>query len=83
MGTLPGVACPATTTANDEDPDAWPPDFNDDRQVNGLDAFLLALRFGSVVSDDTYSNRVDLNADGSINSFDLFRLAEVYNTNCP
>jgi hypothetical protein len=82
MGTLVLLACPATATANDEDPDAWGPDFNDDQLVNGLDVFRLALHFGSAAGGGAYSNRVDLNADGSINSLDVFRLAQAFNASC-
>ncbi len=87
MGTPPGVACPATTTANDEDPDPWPPDFNDTRNVDTLDAYPLGQRLGSTTSftpDGSlpYEPRYDLDADGDIDDADVLRLAQVFNTNC-
>ncbi|NIR00386.1 MAG: hypothetical protein GTN78_09330, partial [Gemmatimonadales bacterium] len=33
MGTLAAVTCPVTAAPNDEDPDAWGPDFNDSQHV--------------------------------------------------
>lgn len=83
IGSLSGLACPATVTANDEDPDAWAPDFNDDRRVNGLDVFQLSLHFNSQVGDSKYTNRADLNADGAIDGLDVFRISQVFNNTCP
>ncbi len=81
------VACPATATANDEDPDAWPPDFNDTRYVDAYDVFLLAQRFGSTTTSTPsgklpHDPRYDLNADGAIDGLDVFRLGQVFSTSC-
>ncbi len=87
MGTLVGVACATTATANDEDPDSWPPDFNDTQDVDGFDVFLVAQRFGSTtMSTPTgklpYAARYDLNGDGAIDGLDVFRLAQVFSSVC-
>ncbi len=83
-GTLPLTACPATADPIDEDPDAWPPDFNDDRTVNILDLLLtldtnadtvpdagFKVSFGATDPDPLYFPRFDLNMDGSINMLDF------------
>jgi hypothetical protein len=74
-GTLPLTACPATATANDEDPDSWPPDFNDSRNVNLVDLVgvpnSFKTSFGATDPDPLYFARFDLSMDGSINLVDL------------
>ena len=87
MGTLVGVACAATVTADDEDPDSWPPDFNDTQDIDGFDVFIVAQRFGSTTMSTPagklpYAARYDLNGDGAIDGLDVFRLAQVFNSNC-
>lgn len=87
MGTDPLNACPATSTLNDETVDAWPPDFNDSESVDGLDAFLLAQRFGSTPTDTPtaklpYTARYDLNADSVINGLDVFAFAARFGQDC-
>jgi lysophospholipase L1-like esterase len=69
LGTDPGKACAATTTANDEAVDAMPADFNDDRTVNVTDRTLMVLAL-KAYNGGTYSQRFDLNADGAINVTD-------------
>ena len=87
MGTDPGLACAATSTPNDEDPDAWGPDFNDTRTVNAFDAFLFAQRFGSTTSFTPsgklpYDQRYDLNGDNAIDGLDAFIFGLHFNTSC-
>lgn len=73
IGTLPAAACPANATANDEDPDAWPPDFDDNRVVNTTDVLqVLPPYFGTSVPPT--SSRRDLFPDGVINTTDVFRV---------
>jgi len=76
MGTLPLVACPTTMTADDEDPDAWPPDFDDSRVVNISDVFkLLPPVFGSsMAGGPPFSTRRDLVRDNVINISDVFQM---------
>ena len=88
IGTDPTVACPATTTANDENPDAWGPDFDDTKSVNGFDIFPFALHFGSTTTSTPagklpYDARYDLNADSATNGQDLFILTLYFNQTCP
>ena len=87
LGTTPGLACPATATANDEPVDAWGPDFNDSQTVNGFDVYLLAQRFGSTTSSTPagklpYAARYDLNADEAIDGLDVFVLDLYYGRTC-
>ncbi len=69
MGTLPYVACPATSIGGDEDPDAWPSDADDDRDVDTGD--VLALFYGKIGNPPAYTPRSDFNADGDIDIGDV------------
>ena len=93
LGTLPLVACPATDTTDDEDPDATGADFDDSQDVDGSDVFLFAQRFGAelgvppqlgklpyIPRFDIYPTAASLNKiDGS----DVFVLATYFGTSCP
>jgi hypothetical protein len=81
VGTDPLLPCNQTTTANDE-PDAWPPDFNDDRQVNILDVTALRAVYGTSSGQSGYNARYDLDASGGIGVTDTVRLRPVYGTAC-
>jgi hypothetical protein len=84
IGTDPALACPLTDIADDEEPDAWPPDFNDDRVVNITDAFqVLPPHFGSSMGDPNFGERWDLAPDGVINISDVFKvLPPVFGSSC-
>jgi hypothetical protein len=57
--------------------DAWPPDFNNDRRVQGLDILFLRLSIASTYGgtwwerDRTYNRRYDLSMDGVVNGLDV------------
>jgi hypothetical protein len=75
MGTIPSVACAATPAADDEEADAWPPDFNDDQGVDILDAVeLTPPYFGSRPPNPNYSVRKDFDGDSVIDILDIVRL---------
>ncbi len=92
LGTLPTVACAATSTPNDEDPGATGADFDDSQDVDGSDVFLFAQRFGAepgvppsigklsyIPRFDIYPTAASLNKiDGS----DVFVLASYFGTSC-
>ncbi len=82
MGTLPLAACPVTTDTKDEDPDAWPPDFNDNRRVDIYDVLRFRVPFGSAAGDAAYDPRFDLNMDGLINIFDVLIMRPYFGTEC-
>jgi hypothetical protein len=80
IGTDPLKHCNSTSTANDE-PDAWPPDLNDDRVSNGSDSGKFGGPFGAgnhLVSQGPFGPpgqqipgaRFDFNGDGAINGQD-------------
>jgi titin len=74
-GTLTLDACPSTTGMDDEDPDAWPPDFDDSRTVDVLDLLGDPISFknsyGAVGPNPPYYARFDLSMDGAIDVLDL------------
>lgn len=84
MGTDHLTACPTTSTANDEDPDAWPPDFDDNQFVNITDVVqVIPPYFGSGEGDPDYSERRDLAPDGFINITDVVKvLPPVFGSSC-
>ncbi len=82
-GTLPFTACPATSTANDEEPDPWPPDFDDSQTVNLLDLLPFKQHFGAVdPQDPLYEARYDLQADGDIDIQDLLPFKQFFMLSC-
>ncbi len=93
IGTLPTVACAATSTIDDEDPDALGPDWDDDQDVDGSDLFLFAERFGSEmglpppIGKKAYLQRFDIYpTQASLNKIDgsdLFVLASYFGDSCP
>jgi hypothetical protein len=83
VGTNPVAACPTTSTPNDEDPDAWPADFNDDQEVNILDVLTIKPHFGSPASGNPYSIRHDLDAqDGDNDILDVLAMKPSFNQSC-
>ncbi len=77
MGTDAFDPCADTTTANDEDPDPYPPDFDDNRTINIVDVLKLKPVFG------TPSARHDLNGSGgNINIVDVLKLKPVFGDTC-
>ena len=86
IGTDPLDACP-----DDPSDDAWPPDANRNgvsfRNVDSLDVFLFAQRYGSAIAFTPsgrlpYLTRFDMNGDGAINLLDIFPVAQHFNTTC-
>jgi hypothetical protein len=82
LGTDPASACPLTSTPNDEDPDPWPPDFDDSQRVDLLDVLAMKPVFRSAEGDGTYEQRKDLNADGEINLIDVLALKPLFRESC-
>ena len=83
IGTVSSSKCSLTSAANDEPlPDAWPPDFNDSRLVNGADILSFNTRFGSHAPDPPYDARWDLNANGTINGADVLQLNPFFGKSC-
>ena len=83
MGTLPLVACPADDILNNEDPDAWPPDFDDSQTVNLLDLLPFKQHYGATdPTDPLYDPRYDLNTNGAVNLLDLLPFKVFYGLSC-
>ena len=78
--TLALQQCPATTTPNDEDPDAWPPDFNDDRSVNITDVLAMKPYFNTSVPPTP--PRYDIVPTGAVNITDILGLKPYFNKSC-
>jgi hypothetical protein len=93
MGTLPLVACAATSDTDDEDPDALGPDWDDSQDVDGSDLFLFAERFGTEqgvpapIGKQPYIQRFDIYPTDTslhkIDGSDLFVLASYFGESCP
>jgi hypothetical protein len=81
LTTDPVKHCPATTAANDEPIDAWPPDFDDNRVVNVFDITAIQAVYGQTVPPA--SPRFDLVPNKVINVFDLSMVTPpVYGSIC-
>ena len=69
MGTDAQAACPATGDTYDEEPDAWPPDGDDDGDADMGD--VIRLMFGVILNPAAYEQRSDFNASGAVDVGDL------------
>jgi glucose/arabinose dehydrogenase len=85
IGTNPNQQC-AATLAQDDEPDAWPVDFNDNRVVNGQDVARFQPAYNKPVSAGPFGGvpgqRFDFNANGLINGQDVARFSPFYNKGC-
>jgi hypothetical protein len=82
-GTVPSVACAATSDKDDEDPDAWPPDWDDNQTTDIVDLLPFKPHLGVIdPSDPLYDARFDLNMDGAINILDLLPFKPFFNVSC-
>ena len=94
IGTNPAMTCAATLLPDDEpSPDAMPPDFNDDRIINGQDSGKFGGPFGAYnkfVSQGPFGppgsqlpgERFDWNGNGLINGQDTGKYQAYYNKVC-
>ena len=92
LGTLSLSACPTTGAPDDEDPDAWGPDFDDSQQIGGSDVILISQRFGThkdvppPVGLQPYSERFDIFPTGvsleKIDGSDIIVLAQYFSKSC-
>ena len=80
LGTSALKKCPTTPDAGDEDTDAWPVDFDDNRTVDISDVLALKPVFGGSVPPA--SARFDLTGDGPIDISDVLALKPVFNSTC-
>jgi len=82
IDTDPFDDCPDTTTANDEYPGPWPPDFNDDRVVDTSDAITFLAHFPSAVNYPSYDARCDLDPNGVIDATDAIIFFNCFPSTC-
>jgi glucose/arabinose dehydrogenase len=80
LGTLPLVACPVTPIDNDESPDAWPPDFTDDQDVNISDVLSMKPYFNTSVPPSP--PRFDLAPGGGVNITDVLAVKPFFPLSC-
>jgi len=73
VATDPAAHCPATPVYNDEPYDAWPPDANDDQDVDIGD--IIALFLPTMLNPPAYEARADFNGDGKITMADIIVMA--------
>lgn len=69
LGTNVQKACPKNAKANNEDPDSWPPDFDDDKDVDDQD---VTIGFSDKINKpENYDKRSDFDMDGDIDIIDV------------
>lgn len=74
--------CSKTAKANDEWSDAWPPDVNDDRRVDGADVRPYRLRLHAEAGEAAFTPRLDLNGDREIDLLDVVAVARHFGASC-
>src|SRR6185369_6853944 len=90
IGTDPTMQCATTPAPNDESgPDAMPPDFNDDRIINGQDTGKYggpAGAYNHTVAQGPFGGipgvRFDFSGDGIINGQDTGKFQAYFNKTC-
>ena len=83
IGTLPAVACAATSGTSDEPaPDVWPLDFNDNQRINTVDVGFYVPRLNAEAPDPPYDVRFDLTMDGTLNTIDIGKFVPFLNKVC-
>jgi hypothetical protein len=81
VGTDPTKHCNDNTGVNNE-PDAWPGDFNDDRITNLPDVISFGPTFNKLPNDDGYNQRYDLNMTNQVLLSDVVTLGPFFNRMC-
>jgi hypothetical protein len=82
--TNPLDSCADTATANDEEDDKWPPDFNDDRYVGSLDLYagFGGGKLNKCEEQQGYYQRSDLDADTCVDMDDYYIAAGFIGSTC-
>ncbi|MDP2675425.1 MAG: hypothetical protein Q8Q00_11055 [Dehalococcoidia bacterium] len=82
LGTNPMNGCSLTATANDENPDPWPFDFDDNQRAALADVMGYIPVFNSFDPNPPYNPRYDLNQSGGITLADVMLYIPVFNKIC-
>jgi len=82
VGTLPLKQCADDTIRNNEDPDPWPPDFDDNQGVDIFDILDLKPHLNKQYPDPDYSQRHDLDANWRVDIFDMLAMKPFYMKGC-
>jgi hypothetical protein len=72
--------CADTATANDEAEDKWPPDFDDNRDVNVVDFTLWKAYYSS--PPKPFNARADLDGSGAVNVLDFGAWKPYFGATC-
>lgn len=80
IGTLAAAHCAETAAANDEDPDAWPPDLDDSRIVDIEDVLAIKPVFNTSVPPSAV--RFDLKPDGTVDIDDVLAIKPFFGSTC-
>jgi hypothetical protein len=64
------------------EPDAWPTDFNDNQGTNLSDLVLMGPVYNQPTGTDPAKMRFDLNASNSVNLSDVVLIGPFYNKSC-
>jgi hypothetical protein len=79
--TDPLVHCNGDSTPNNE-PDAWPTDFNDDRFTNLPDVISFGPTFNKLEGQPGYNQRYDLNVSDQVLLSDVILMGAFFNKTC-
>ena len=80
VGTSPTDRCADTSALNDEADDKWPPDYDDNRQVNAID--FSRWKQGYPSPPKPVDPRSDLTGDGAVNVLDFGAWKAYFNRTC-
>lgn len=81
--TNPLDPCANTTTANDEEDDKWPPDFDDNTYVGSLDMYAgFYNKLNYCEGQQGYYQRSDLDADTCVDMDDYYTAAAFIGSTC-
>jgi hypothetical protein len=81
VGTDPMKHCSDNSGVNNE-PDAWPTDFNDNQGTNLADVTAFGPTFNKLPGEPGYNQRHDLNATNSVQLSDVVLLGAFFNKDC-
>jgi hypothetical protein len=81
VGTDPTKHCNDNTGVNNE-PDAWPGDFNDNQITNLPDVISFGPTFNKLPNDVGYNQRYDLNMTNQVLLSDVVTLGPFFNKLC-